>query len=77
MQSDGTLITQRLHFAQVPFPYKHVLGWYRLIRELRESDVKVICVFDGTERTAAKAQEVSHVLTLILCNTRYLLQVVM
>ncbi|KAJ6473545.1 PIN domain-like protein [Mycena vitilis] len=54
---DGTLITQRLHFAQVPHDYRHVLGWYKLVRELQESDVSAICVFDGKERSAAKARE--------------------
>ncbi|TFY69326.1 hypothetical protein EVG20_g3198 [Dentipellis fragilis] len=36
----------------------HVLGWYRLIRELRDDNVKAICVFDGKERNLAKAEEV-------------------
>ncbi|KAJ7089175.1 PIN domain-like protein [Mycena belliarum] len=54
---DGTLITQRLHFAQVPHPYRHVLGWYRLIKELEDSGVAAICVFDGKERSLAKARE--------------------
>jgi hypothetical protein len=34
------------------------LGWFRLINELREHDVRAICVFDGEERTAAKSSEV-------------------
>ncbi|THH21156.1 hypothetical protein EW146_g327 [Bondarzewia mesenterica] len=55
---DGTLITQRFHFAPMPHPYKHVLGWYRLLRELRESDVRAICVFDGEQRSTAKSDEV-------------------
>ncbi|KAF7344554.1 Flap endonuclease 1 [Mycena sanguinolenta] len=55
--SDGTLITQRLHFAQVPHNYRHVLGWYRLVKELQDSGVSAICVFDGKERSAAKARE--------------------
>ncbi|KAJ7512640.1 PIN domain-like protein [Mycena galericulata] len=54
---DGTLITQRLHFAQVPHPYRHVLGWYRLVKELQDSGVSAICVFDGKERSLAKARE--------------------
>ncbi|KAJ7754478.1 PIN domain-like protein [Mycena metata] len=54
---DGTLITQRLHFAQVPHDYRHVLGWYRLVKELQDSGVSAICVFDGKERSAAKARE--------------------
>ncbi|KAJ7485415.1 PIN domain-like protein [Mycena latifolia] len=54
---DGTLITQRLHFAQVPHNYRHVVGWYRLIKELEDSGVSAICVFDGKERSLAKARE--------------------
>ncbi|KIJ32168.1 hypothetical protein M422DRAFT_35967 [Sphaerobolus stellatus SS14] len=54
---DGTLITQRLHFAQIPSANRHVLGWYKLIRELREAGVNAICVFDGHKRSAAKQQE--------------------
>lgn len=56
--SDGTLITQRLHFAPAPHPHRHVIGWFRLVHELREAGVSAICVFDGKERHAAKAQEV-------------------
>ncbi|KAJ6495247.1 PIN domain-like protein, partial [Mycena sanguinolenta] len=54
---DGTLVTQRLHFAQVPHNYRHVVGWYKLVKELQDSGVSAICVFDGTERSAAKARE--------------------
>ncbi|KAG6830283.1 hypothetical protein H0H87_008581 [Tephrocybe sp. NHM501043] len=54
---DGTLITQRLHFAPSPHPYRHVLGWYRLARELQEAGVKAVCVFDGKERNVAKTRE--------------------
>ncbi|KAJ7927512.1 PIN domain-like protein [Mycena leptocephala] len=54
---DGTLITQRLHFSQVPHHYRHVVGWYKLVRELQDSGVSAICVFDGKERSAAKARE--------------------
>ncbi|KIK68509.1 hypothetical protein GYMLUDRAFT_35943 [Collybiopsis luxurians FD-317 M1] len=57
---DGTLLTQRFHFAQIPHPYRHVLGWYRLIKELHDSGVEAICVFDGKERNLAKAQEASR-----------------
>lgn len=56
--SDGTLITQRFHFAPDPREYRHVLGWYRLMEELRENSINAICVFDGKERNAAKADEV-------------------
>ncbi|KAI0318504.1 PIN domain-like protein [Amylostereum chailletii] len=55
---DGTLITQRLHFAPMPHPYRHVLGWYRLVQELRESGVQTLCVFDGNERNEAKFEEI-------------------
>ncbi|KAJ3826506.1 PIN domain-like protein [Lentinula raphanica] len=57
---DGTLLTQRFHFAQIPHPYRHVLGWYRLIKELEQFGVDAICVFDGKGRNAAKAQEASR-----------------
>ncbi|KIY47416.1 PIN domain-like protein [Fistulina hepatica ATCC 64428] len=55
---DGTLITQRLHFAPVGLRYRHVLGWYRIINEIRENGVNAICVFDGARRSAAKAAEI-------------------
>ncbi|KAH8829363.1 PIN domain-like protein [Flagelloscypha sp. PMI_526] len=54
---DATLVTQRLHYAQIPHPYRHVLGWYRLCTELRNQNVNVICVFDGRRRILAKAEE--------------------
>ncbi|KAK7044631.1 flap endonuclease 1 [Favolaschia claudopus] len=54
---DGTLITQRLHFAQVPHHYRHVLGWYNVVKELQDAGVSAICVFDGKERSSAKARE--------------------
>lgn len=57
---DGTLITQRLHFAPAPHRYRHVLGWYRLVRELRNSEVRAICVFDGKERSGAKRLEIER-----------------
>lgn len=57
--SDGTLITQRLHFAPMPHHHRHVLGWHRILTELKECDVRAICVFDGQERSAAKAREAS------------------
>jgi hypothetical protein len=40
------------------------LGWFRLINELREHDVRAICVFDGEERTVAKSSEVCASLCL-------------
>ncbi|EJD03088.1 PIN domain-like protein [Fomitiporia mediterranea MF3/22] len=54
---DGTLITHRFHFAPHPHQYRHVLGWYRLINELKNNDVNAICVFDGASRSAAKVLE--------------------
>ena len=60
--SDGTLVTQRLHFAPMPHPFRHVLGWYRIMQELKESSVTAICVFDGKNRSHAKQMEVSVVL---------------
>ncbi|KAF9268547.1 PIN domain-like protein [Marasmius fiardii PR-910] len=54
---DGTLITQRLHFTQLPHPYRHVLGWFRVIKELKDNNVHAICVFDGKDRSVAKAKE--------------------
>ncbi|KAG1823472.1 PIN domain-like protein [Suillus subaureus] len=57
---DGTLITQRLHFAPMPHPHRHVLGWHRIITELKECNVHAICVFDGRDRNIAKAREVER-----------------
>ncbi|KAI0280232.1 PIN domain-like protein [Russula aff. rugulosa BPL654] len=54
---DGTLITQRFHFAPMPHQYRHILGWFRLVNELREHGIRAICVFDGEERSAAKSSE--------------------
>lgn len=62
--SDGTLVTQRMYWAPMPHEYRHVLGWFRLITELKDSNVNAICVFDGKERTAAKAVEVNKLLVL-------------
>jgi flap endonuclease-1 len=56
--SDGTLITQRLHFSQGYGAYRHVLGWYRIAKELNDNGVSAICVFDGKNRNIAKAREV-------------------
>jgi len=61
--SDGTLITQRLHFASMPWDHRHVLGWYKIIQELKDSGVHVICVFYGQERKA-KPGEVRPVLPI-------------
>ncbi|KAG8930871.1 hypothetical protein FRC02_003564 [Tulasnella sp. 418] len=57
---DGTLITQKLHFADDPHPLRHQLGWYKIINELKSFDVRPLCVFDGTERSKAKSKEVAR-----------------
>ncbi|CAL1699546.1 unnamed protein product [Somion occarium] len=57
---DGTLLTQRLHFAPMPNPHRHVIGWYRIIKELQDSDVTAVCIFDGTQRSLAKQLEVER-----------------
>ncbi|KIP12136.1 hypothetical protein PHLGIDRAFT_62434 [Phlebiopsis gigantea 11061_1 CR5-6] len=57
---DGTLITQRFHFAPMPQSHRHVLGWYRMLEELKECGVSAICVFDGKERSLAKQFEVAR-----------------
>ncbi|KAL9710344.1 hypothetical protein Ac2012v2_006643 [Leucoagaricus gongylophorus] len=54
---DGTLITQRLHYAPSPHPSRHVLGWYHLAREINKSGVSAVCIFDGQKRSIAKAEE--------------------
>lgn len=66
--SDGTLITQRFHFAQTPYRHRHVLGWYRLIKELNDANVSTICVFDGKERSSAKGPEVCKELFILPIN---------
>lgn len=55
---DATLVTQRFWFSPDPHIYRHVRGWFRLISELRKSDVNVICVFDGRTRSGAKSREI-------------------
>lgn len=57
---DGTLLTQRLHFAPMTHPYRHVLGWYRIIKELQEENISAICVFDGPHRSVAKKSELER-----------------
>jgi len=42
----------------MPHQYRHILGWFRLINELRGHGIRAICVFDGEERTVAKSSEV-------------------
>ncbi|CAE6484392.1 unnamed protein product [Rhizoctonia solani] len=57
---DGTLITQRLFYTVDPRPYRHVLGWYQLVQELRQHKINVICIFDGKRRSPAKQGEVER-----------------
>ncbi|KAH7340650.1 PIN domain-like protein [Rhizoctonia solani] len=57
---DGTLVTQRLFYTVDSRPYRHVLGWYQLVQELRQHNINVICVFDGRRRTPAKQGEVDR-----------------
>lgn len=46
------------------------MGWYRIVNELKAEGVRTICVFDGKERNAAKAREVSDLVPLeIIQNT--------
>jgi len=58
VSSDGTLVTQRFHYSQSPLKRRSIVGWYRLVNDMRFHGVKPICVFDGKERTAAKRREV-------------------
>ncbi|THH32067.1 hypothetical protein EUX98_g2107 [Antrodiella citrinella] len=44
----------------MPHKYRHVLGWYRIVKELQESEVEAVCVFDGLERSFAKHLEVER-----------------
>jgi hypothetical protein len=50
----------------MPHQYRHILGWFRLINELREHGIRAICVFDGEERSAAKSSEVC---TSVFCHS--------
>ena len=42
----------------MPYHYRHVLGWYRIVKEFDEAGTNLVCVFDGKERTEAKKAEV-------------------
>ncbi|TFK73483.1 PIN domain-like protein [Pluteus cervinus] len=57
---DATLLTQRFHFARNPHPHRHLIGWYHLVKELEESKVNAICVFDGKLRSPAKWDEIKR-----------------
>ncbi|RPD61239.1 PIN domain-like protein [Lentinus tigrinus ALCF2SS1-6] len=57
---DGTLITQRFHFAPMPQRHRHVLAWYRLASHLRNNNIQAVCVFDGRERSLAKEREIER-----------------
>ncbi|KZO94129.1 PIN domain-like protein [Calocera viscosa TUFC12733] len=54
---DGNLITQRLHFGATSHAHRHVVGWFKVINDLRANGVGVITVWDGKERSSAKARE--------------------
>ncbi|KAJ3516745.1 hypothetical protein NLJ89_g924 [Agrocybe chaxingu] len=72
---DGTLITQRFHFVQNGHPYHHILGWYRLLQELQDNGVSAVCVFDGKERSSAKARELQRRLGVrLLANERKVIE---
>jgi flap endonuclease-1 len=47
----------------MPWDHRHVLGWYKIIQELKDSGVHVICVFYGQEHKA-KLGEVRPVLPI-------------
>ncbi|KAH9478657.1 Flap endonuclease 1 [Psilocybe cubensis] len=57
---DATLITQRYHYARRSYEYRHIQGWFRLARDLERAGVSAVCVFDGSERSEAKAEEVQR-----------------
>ncbi|KAH7886950.1 PIN domain-like protein [Phlebopus sp. FC_14] len=44
----------------MPHQHRHVLGWHRILTELKEGDVRAICVFDGKERGTAKMREIER-----------------
>lgn len=47
---DATLLVQRLHFADDNHPSRHVIGFHRLIRQLREHGLIPIMVFDNLSK---------------------------
>ncbi|KZS96320.1 PIN domain-like protein [Sistotremastrum niveocremeum HHB9708] len=49
-----------MYFAPIPHINRHVLGWYRLLLDLKIADVYAVCVFDGRERSLAKQREVER-----------------
>ncbi|KAF7325899.1 hypothetical protein MKEN_00440700 [Mycena kentingensis (nom. inval.)] len=44
---DGSFVTHHLYKSSVQHQYPHILGWYTLIKALRDANVSVKCVFDG------------------------------
>ncbi|UZJ56389.1 hypothetical protein CBS101457_005709 [Exobasidium rhododendri] len=57
---DATLLIQRLHFADDAHPSRHILGFHRLIRQMREASLIPIMVFDNFSKGArlkAKGRE--------------------
>lgn len=49
---DATLLIQRLHFADDLHPSRHLLGFHRLIRQMRECSLIPIMVFDNFSQGA-------------------------
>ena len=49
---DATLLVQRLHFADDLHPARHLLGFHRLIRQLRDASLVPIMVFDNFSQGA-------------------------
>lgn len=49
---DATLLIQRLHFADDAHPGRHLIGFHRLIRQLREHSLVPIMVFDNFSQGA-------------------------
>ncbi|EJU02350.1 PIN domain-like protein [Dacryopinax primogenitus] len=54
---DGNLVTQRLHFGAGSHEHGHIIGWYKMIKDMHANGVGVITVWDGKERSSAKARE--------------------
>jgi flap endonuclease-1 len=70
---DATLLIQRLHFADDVHPSRHIIGFHRLIRQMRECSLVPIMVFDNFSQGARlpakmreneKRREKRHLLTM-------------
>jgi flap endonuclease-1 len=56
-----------MHFSRIPYRNRHVLGWYRLVLDMKEAGVNAICVFDSTKgRPVAKQKEVTVPITWLI-----------